>query len=61
MILDVWVFFETVEKVQVSLNYEKNIGPSARRAIWMYDNISPNSSQDKQYFGQISIENKLPI
>jgi hypothetical protein len=58
MIFYIWVFFETVEKIQVSFNSGKYIGRSVWRDVWMCDNISLNPSQDKEYFGQICIENE---
>ena len=58
MIFYIWVFFETVEQIHISLNSENIIRPSVWRAIWMYDNFSPNDSLDKEYFGTTWIENQ---
>ena len=58
MIFYIWVFFETVEKIHISLNSEKIFGLSPWRAIWIYDNISPKFSLDKEYFGTTWIENQ---
>jgi hypothetical protein len=36
--------YDSVEKIQVSLKYDKNNGYSTWRRMYIYDNISPNYS-----------------
>jgi hypothetical protein len=43
-ILHLSVFRKSVEKIQVSLESDKNKGYFTRRPVYIYDNISLNSS-----------------
>jgi hypothetical protein len=50
MKFDIRGFFENLSRVQVSLKYEKNNGKFTLRPMYIYDNISLNSSQNEKYF-----------
>jgi hypothetical protein len=51
MNFDIGVFFEkSIEKIQVSLNYEKNNGYFERRPTYICDDISLNSSWNEKCF-----------
>jgi hypothetical protein len=43
-ILYLSIFWKSVEKIQVSLKSDKNNGYFTRRPVYIYDNISLNSS-----------------
>jgi hypothetical protein len=47
------VFRKPVKKIKVSLKHAKNSGYVTWRPVYMYDNISPNSSQNEKFFRQI--------
>jgi hypothetical protein len=44
MKFDIWGFFKSVEKIQVSLKSDKNNGYFTLRPMYIYDNVSLNSS-----------------
>jgi hypothetical protein len=46
------IFLKSVEKIQVSLKFGKNNGYFTWRPVYIYDNISLNSSYNEKYFRQ---------
>ena len=48
------IFRNSVEKIQVSLQYDKNYGYFTRRPIYDFDHIPRTSSQNEKYFRQKS-------
>ena len=46
------IFGKSVEEIQVLLKHYKNNGDLIWRCMYIYDNISLNSSYNKKYFGQ---------
>jgi len=49
----IWVFFrKSVEKIQVSLKYDKNNGHFTWKPLCTFDHISLSSSQSEKYIGQ---------
>ena len=56
---EIWylgIFRKSIEKIQISLQSDKNIGYFIWRPVYIYDNISLNSSYNEKYFGQICRE-----
>jgi hypothetical protein len=55
---DIWSFFENLEKIQVWLQYNKNIGYFTWRRMDIFYNISLNSSQNEKCFRRSCRENQ---
>jgi len=50
------IFLKSIEKIKVSLKSETNEGHFTWRRMNIYDNISPDSSNNEKYFRQICRE-----
>jgi hypothetical protein len=50
---DIWVFFNSVEKIKVSLKFLKNNGYFTWRPMHIYDHISPSSSYSENVSNKI--------
>jgi hypothetical protein len=57
-ILYFWIFRKSVEKIKVSLKSDKTNGYFIQIHMYIYDNISLNSSQNKKIFKQNLRENQ---
>jgi len=58
---EIWylkIFQKSIQKIQVLLISDKNIGYFTWRTIYIYDNTSPKSSQNEKCFRQICRENQ---
>jgi hypothetical protein len=51
-------FLKSVQKIQFSLKPDKNNGYFTWIAMYIYENISLNSSENEKCFGQICTENQ---